>query len=216
MRFRMGLYGCMSRRADAVFELTDTLLAAGPVYSLPYLSLDGLHRSGHGSTYAALARQDSAPRRPRQPGPRTITPGTLVRLTVDRLPGRSRGPKTGKLSLSTMCAWLDVSAPGFYGWRSLPLSVSGRTSRRVENDNPSRLRGLKGDRRLSPRPRHHDPLALSDRSRAVRPDARVGARSGQPRSWRVTTVADETAPKTRGLMRRNFPAEAQRLKLVGN
>jgi hypothetical protein len=54
MRFRRGWYGCLSRRADALFELTDALLAAGPVISLPYLSLDGLHRRGHGSTYAAL------------------------------------------------------------------------------------------------------------------------------------------------------------------
>jgi hypothetical protein len=55
MRFRRGWYGCLSRRADALFELTDALLAAGRVISLPYPSLDGLHRRGHGSTYAALA-----------------------------------------------------------------------------------------------------------------------------------------------------------------
>ncbi|MFC7263327.1 transposase [Streptomyces lutosisoli] len=55
MRFRRGWYDCLSRRADALFEPTDALLAAGPVISLPYLSLDGLHRRGHGSTYAALA-----------------------------------------------------------------------------------------------------------------------------------------------------------------
>ncbi len=55
-RFRQGWHACLTRRADALFELTDALLAAGPVISLPYLSLDGLHRRGHGSTYAALAR----------------------------------------------------------------------------------------------------------------------------------------------------------------
>ncbi|KOT60422.1 MULTISPECIES: NF041680 family putative transposase [Streptomyces] len=54
-RFRRGWYDCLGRRADALFELTDAQLAAGPVASLPYLSLDGLHRRGHGSTYAALA-----------------------------------------------------------------------------------------------------------------------------------------------------------------
>jgi hypothetical protein len=54
-RFRRGWYDCLVRRGDALFELTDALLAAGPVISLPYLSLDGLHRRGHGSTYAALA-----------------------------------------------------------------------------------------------------------------------------------------------------------------
>ncbi|MGW2788082.1 transposase [Streptomyces populi] len=51
-----GWHDCPSRRADALFELTDALLAVGPVISLPYLSLDGLHRRGHGSTHAALAK----------------------------------------------------------------------------------------------------------------------------------------------------------------
>jgi hypothetical protein len=54
--FRDALLGCFVRRADALFELTDVVLAAGPVPSLPHLSLDPLHRRGHGSTYAALAR----------------------------------------------------------------------------------------------------------------------------------------------------------------
>lgn len=54
-RFRRGWYDCLARRGDALFELTDALLAVSPVISLPYLSLDGLHRRGHGSTYAALA-----------------------------------------------------------------------------------------------------------------------------------------------------------------
>jgi hypothetical protein len=39
-----------------LFELTDAVLCApGPVTSLPELSLAGVHRRGHGSTYAALA-----------------------------------------------------------------------------------------------------------------------------------------------------------------
>ncbi|WP_425541085.1 transposase [Streptomyces rimosus] len=55
-RFRQGWHAWLARRADALFELTDALLATGPAISLPYLSLDGLHRRGHGSAYAALAR----------------------------------------------------------------------------------------------------------------------------------------------------------------
>jgi DDE superfamily endonuclease len=48
--------GCFTRRSDALFELTDAVLAAGPVLSLPHLSLDPGHRRGHGSVYAALAK----------------------------------------------------------------------------------------------------------------------------------------------------------------
>ncbi|WP_231508771.1 transposase [Nocardia carnea] len=55
--FRRELYRCLSRRADAVFELVDAVLCAdGPVRSLPELSLIGEHRRGHGSIYAGLDR----------------------------------------------------------------------------------------------------------------------------------------------------------------
>ena len=56
--FRAGLYGCFPRRADALFELADTLaaghaVAAGPP---PHLSLEPAFRRGWGSTYGALRR----------------------------------------------------------------------------------------------------------------------------------------------------------------
>jgi hypothetical protein len=54
--FRGGLYGCFTRRADALFDLADALLSAQtPVASLPHLSLEPVHRRGWGSVYAALA-----------------------------------------------------------------------------------------------------------------------------------------------------------------
>ena len=52
--FRTALHGCFQRRADALFELVDALLAAGPVASLPHLSLQAAHRRGWGSLYDAL------------------------------------------------------------------------------------------------------------------------------------------------------------------
>jgi DDE superfamily endonuclease len=55
--FRMELYAAMPRRADALFELTDAVLCAGgPVVSLPELSLEAVHRRGHGAMYDALAQ----------------------------------------------------------------------------------------------------------------------------------------------------------------
>ncbi|SER69116.1 DDE superfamily endonuclease [Lentzea albida] len=54
---RQEFYRCVTRRADALFELTDAVLCAdGPVRSVAELSLAGEHRRGHGSGYAALAR----------------------------------------------------------------------------------------------------------------------------------------------------------------
>jgi hypothetical protein len=53
--FRTDLHGCFPRRADALFELVDALLAAESVGSLPHLSLQAPHRRGWGSLYDALA-----------------------------------------------------------------------------------------------------------------------------------------------------------------
>lgn len=53
--FRGGWYGCLGRRADELFELTDALLCAdGPVSSLVELCLAPRHRRGHGALYDAL------------------------------------------------------------------------------------------------------------------------------------------------------------------
>jgi hypothetical protein len=53
--FRDGFYGCLTARADALFELTDALLChCGPVTSLPVLLLAGVFRRGHGGLYDAL------------------------------------------------------------------------------------------------------------------------------------------------------------------
>ena len=64
--FRSRLHTCFGRRADALFELCDALLAAGSVLSPVHLSLVPVHRRGWGSLYAALANgtiDDAALRR---------------------------------------------------------------------------------------------------------------------------------------------------------
>ena len=52
--FRTHFYACLDRRADALFDLTDAALTAGPQPALAHLSLAGPHRRGWGSLYAAL------------------------------------------------------------------------------------------------------------------------------------------------------------------
>ena len=54
--FRSELHACFTRRADAMFELGDTLLCAPAITSVAQLSLEPSHRRGWGSSYAALAR----------------------------------------------------------------------------------------------------------------------------------------------------------------
>ncbi len=55
--FRDALHGCLSRWADALFELADAALEAPTaVGSVPALSLEPVFRRSHGSLYKALAR----------------------------------------------------------------------------------------------------------------------------------------------------------------
>lgn len=54
--FREVLHACLRRRADALFELVDAILASGGVQSPPHLSLVPVHRRGWGSLYAALSQ----------------------------------------------------------------------------------------------------------------------------------------------------------------
>lgn len=53
---RRGIYACVRKRADALFELSDAILSAGSVSSSPHLSLAPIHRRGWGSLYAALSK----------------------------------------------------------------------------------------------------------------------------------------------------------------
>lgn len=54
-RFRTDFYGCLTARADALFELTDALLCTdGAVKTLVELALAPEHRRGHGGLYDGL------------------------------------------------------------------------------------------------------------------------------------------------------------------
>lgn len=56
VEFRRGLYSCLRRWGDTLFELCDAALCAnGPVGSVPQLSLEPEFTRSHGSLYKALA-----------------------------------------------------------------------------------------------------------------------------------------------------------------
>ncbi|MFD0355472.1 transposase, partial [Streptomyces sp. NPDC127110] len=53
--FREDLYACLTRRGDALFELTDAMLCEnGPLTSPVDLTLLAEHRRGHGAMHGAL------------------------------------------------------------------------------------------------------------------------------------------------------------------
>ena len=54
-RFRTGLYSCLTRRGDALFELADAVACApAAVTDLARLSLEAEHQRGHGALYDGL------------------------------------------------------------------------------------------------------------------------------------------------------------------
>jgi hypothetical protein len=73
--FREKFYACIERRTDALFELTDGILVAGPVPSPVHLSLTSVHRRSWGSLYAALSKGDLD---------REVLRGLLVRFPLSR------------------------------------------------------------------------------------------------------------------------------------
>lgn len=52
--FRERFYACLGQRADALFELTETVLIGGDMVSPPHLNLTPTHRRGWGSLCTAL------------------------------------------------------------------------------------------------------------------------------------------------------------------
>lgn len=54
-RFRVGVHSCLTRRADALFEIVDAVACSpGRVTDLARLTLDAEYRRGHGALYDAL------------------------------------------------------------------------------------------------------------------------------------------------------------------
>ena len=88
--FRAELYGCFTRRGDALSELTDAMLCAdGPVRSPAELSVEPEFRRGHGSVYDALAggRVDAARlRRLQVAAMPDAAPGDPVMFGIDVTP----------------------------------------------------------------------------------------------------------------------------------
>ncbi|WP_327587864.1 transposase [Nonomuraea sp. NBC_00507] len=105
--FRAGWYDCLTSRKDALFELTDAVLSAPMITSLPYLSLEPVFRRSWGSLYDGLAAgridDDRVPELLVAAGPRdwpltfAIDASTHPRPYAETSPGRE---------------WHHLSGPG--------------------------------------------------------------------------------------------------------
>lgn len=128
-RFQGEFYSCLTRRADALFELAGAVLCAdGPVRSLVELSLVGEHRRGHGGLYDALAAGQSDVARLR----RALAAVSLPRSADGRL----------VLAADITC-WprpgAHTSPQRILGW-TCPKIRTPRSRRPLDPADPCRLR----------------------------------------------------------------------------
>ena len=149
--FRNSLYGCLHRRADALFELTDALLTAEQVPSPVHLSLQPSHRRGWGSLYDALASgsleaprlRELVSRYPLDDGQPIYALDTSVwpRDDAETSPARgyyfspSRQSAGQPIVAGWSYAWLAQLSFTHDSWTA-PLDVRRVPSRRPEPDDP--------------------------------------------------------------------------------
>lgn len=137
--FRRVVYGCLHRRADALFELCDAVLCAdGPVGSLVGLSLAAEHRRGHGALYDAvnagriqvdrLRRELAGLPVPRDTGGRIVLAvdvSAWLRPDAATAPGRSfchvhsRGKGSAQLIPGWPYSFVAALEPGRTSWTAL-------------------------------------------------------------------------------------------------
>jgi hypothetical protein len=133
--FRQGFYDCLSRRSDALFELTDAV-AARPdrVDSVPALSLEPEFRRGHGAVYGALSDGRIEVARLRKLLLGTVGPGREGLLwfagDVSNLPRPDAGTSPERLAVHDKSARTasGKAVTSGYPWAVMTALESGPTS----------------------------------------------------------------------------------------
>ena len=119
--------------------------------------------------------------------------------------------------ISKMCAWIGVSASGFYDWRSRLESPTAARRRRLEALVAAAFaagRGSYGYRRVHAQLVRWGEQASPELVRALM--RQLGLTACQPRPYKVTTRADAAAAATPDLVGRDFTAEVPGTRLVGD
>jgi transposase InsO family protein len=119
--------------------------------------------------------------------------------------------------ISKMCAWIGVSASGFYDWRSRPETPTAARRRRLESLVAAAFeagRGSYGYRRVHAQLARWGERVSPELVRALM--RQLGLMACQPRPYKVTTRADAAAAATPDLVGRDFTAEVPGTRLVGD
>ncbi|WP_392961265.1 IS3 family transposase [Streptomyces sp. LN245] len=141
-----------------------------------------------------------------------LRPGIPVTEKCEFIDGEA-----GNFPVRQMCTWAGVSTSGFYHWRSRPLSATAKRRAeprtvilRVFSDSQETY----GYRRVHAVLQRMNVQAGVELVRALMRE--LGLVPCQPRPWRATTIADDTAPATPDLLDRDFTADVPGRKLVSD
>jgi transposase InsO family protein len=120
-------------------------------------------------------------------------------------------------AVTLMCAWLEVSKSGFYGWKSRPGSATAERRkklaliiRRIFDDSDSTY----GYRRIAAQLARQGTVAGPELVRRLMRE--LGLVACQPRPWRPSTTKQGQAGPIPDLVSRGFSAEIPGQKMVGD
>lgn len=120
-------------------------------------------------------------------------------------------------AITRMCAWLEVSKSGFYGWKSRPDSATAERRkklaliiRRIFDDSDSTY----GYRRIAAQLARQGTVAGPELVRRLMRE--LGLVGCQPRPWRPVTTKQGQAGPIPDLVSRDFSAEIPGQKMVGD
>jgi len=120
-------------------------------------------------------------------------------------------------AVTQMCAWLEVSKSGFYGWKSRPESATAERRRklalivrRIFGDSD----GTYGYRRIARQLARQGTVAGAELVRKIMRE--LGLVACQPRPWRPATTRQGQAGPIPDLVNRDFAAGIPGQKMVGD
>ena len=120
-------------------------------------------------------------------------------------------------AVTQMCAWLEVSKSGFYGWKSRPESATAERRRklalivrRIFDDSD----GTYGYRRIARQLARQGTVAGAELVRKIMRE--LGLVACQPRPWRPATTRQGQAGPIPDLVNRDFAAGIPGQKMVGD
>jgi putative transposase len=120
-------------------------------------------------------------------------------------------------AVTQMCAWLEVSKSGFYGWKSRPESATAKRQeklrlliRKIFDDSD----GTYGYRRVAGQLARQGIAAGGELVRRLM--RQLGLVACQPRPWRPSTTQQGQAGPIPDLVNRDFGASVPGAKMVGD